>query len=162
MAFCCSVTKACLTLHNSIGCSPPGFSVLHCLPELAQVHVHWVSDAILPSHPLPSSSPFDLNLSQHQDLFQWPDCLDIKWPKYWRFNFSISPSNEYSGLISFRIDCFDLLAVPGTLKSLLQHHNFTNISFSCFWGLGSQKSKYQKIQCLVKANFLVLRSWFHL
>ena len=86
----------------------------------------------------------------------------IKWLKYWSFSLNISPSNEYSGLLSFRIDCFDLLAVPGTLKSLLQHHNFTNISFSCFWGLGSQKSKYQKIQCLVKANFLVLRSWFHL
>ena len=88
--------------------------------------------------------------------------LCIRWPKYWSFNFSISPSNEYSGLISFRIDCFDLLAVQGTLKSLLHHHNLTNISFSCFWGLGSQKSKHQKIQCLVKANFLVHRSWFHL
>ena len=95
-------------------------------------------------------------------IFSNNSVLCIMWPKYWSFNFSISPSNEYSGLISFRIDCFDLLAVQGTLKSLLQHHNLTNISFSCFWGLGSQKSKHQKIQCLVKANFLVRRSWFHL
>ena len=78
--------------------------------------------AIQPSHPLLSPSPPAFNLSQHQDLFQGVS-LRIRWPKYWSFSLSISPSNEYSGLISFRMDWFDLLAVQGTLKSLLQHHN---------------------------------------
>ena len=88
------------------------------LPELARIHVHPVSDAIQPSHPLLSPSP-SFNLSQHQGLFQW-----VSWcPKYWSFSFGISPSNEYSGLISFRMDWFYLLAVQGTLKSLLQHHS---------------------------------------
>ena len=102
-------------------CSRPGFPVLHHLPELAQTHVHWVSDAIQPSHPLLSASP-DFNLSPHQG-FSNESALHIKWLKYWSFSFSISPSSEYSGLISFRIDWFDLLAVQGTLKSLLQHHS---------------------------------------
>ena len=99
-------------------CSTPGFSVLHHLLELAQTHVHWVSDAIQPSHPLWSPSPPAFNLSQHQGLF-W--C--IRWPKYQSFSFSISPPNEYSVLTSSRIDWFDLLAVQGTLKSLLQHQS---------------------------------------
>ena len=90
--------------------------------ELAQTHVHRVGDAILPSHPLSSPSLPAFNLSQHQGLFQWVGFYS-RWPKYWRFNFSISPSNEYSGLISFRMDWLDLLAVQGTLKSLLQHHS---------------------------------------
>ena len=81
-----------------------------------------VSDAIQPSHPLSSSSPPAFNLSQHQGLFQSVSSL-IRWAKYWSFSFSISPSNEYSGLISFRTDWFDLLAVQGTLKILLQHHS---------------------------------------
>ena len=100
-------------------CSTPGFPVFHHLPELAQTHVHQVGDATQPSRPL-SPSPPAFNLSQHQGLFQ---CVSIRWPKYWRFSFSISPSSEYSGLISFRIGWLDLLAVQGTLKSLLQHHS---------------------------------------
>ena len=100
----------------------PGFLVLHHLPELAQTHVHWVDDAIQPSHPLSPSSPPALSLSQHQGLFQWV-ALHIMWPKYWSFSFNISPSNEYSGLISFRINWFDLLEVQGILKSILQHHS---------------------------------------
>ena len=100
-------------------CSTPGFPVHHQLTELAQTHVHRVSDAIQPSHPLLSPPPPAFNLSQHQGLSN-ESVLHIRWPKYWSFSFSISPSNEYSGLISFRIDCFDLLAVQGTLKSLLQ------------------------------------------
>ena len=86
----------------------------HQLPELAQTHVHSVSDAIQPSHPLSSPSPLALNLSQQQSF-------RIRWPKYQ--SFSISPSNEYSELISFRMDWLDLLAVQGTFKSLLQHHS---------------------------------------
>ena len=108
-------------LCNPMDCSMSGFSVHHQLPEFAQTHVHWVS-SIQPSHPLSSPSPPAFNLSQHQGLFLWVS-LCIRWPKYFSFcfSFSISPSNEYSGLISFRIDWFDLLAVQGTLKSLLQH-----------------------------------------
>ena len=103
-------------------CSMPGFPVHHQLPELTQTHVHQVSDAIQPSHPLSFPSPPAFNLSQCQDLFQWV-ILHIRWPKYWSFSFNISPSNEYSGLISFRIDWLHLLTVQGTLKSLLQHHS---------------------------------------
>ena len=102
-------------------CSQPGFRVHHQLPEPTQTHVHWVSDAIQPSHPLSSSSPA-FNLSQHQGLFKWVS-LRIRWPNYWSFTFSISPSNEYSRLISFKVDWLYLLAVQGTLKSLLQHHS---------------------------------------
>ena len=104
-----------------MGCSTPGFPVHHQLPELAPTHVHQFSDAIQPSHPLSSPSPPAFNFSQHQGLFSSELVLCIRWPKYWSFNFSISPSNEYSGLIFFRIDWFDLLA--GTLMSLLQYHS---------------------------------------
>ena len=88
---------------------------LHQLPEIAQTHIHRVGDAIQPSHPLSSPSPPAFSLSQHQGLFQWV-VLHITWPKYLSFSFSISPSNEYSGLISFRIDWFDLLEVQGLSK----------------------------------------------
>ena len=100
-------------------CSLPGFPVLHHLLEFAQTHVHSVGDAIQLSHPLLSPSPSAFNLSQHQGLFIWVSSSH----QYYSFSFSISPSNEYSGLISFRIDCFDFLAVQGTLESLLQHHS---------------------------------------
>ena len=93
-------------------CSPPAFPVRHGLLEFAQTHVHWISDAIQPSHPLPLSSPFAFSFSQHQSLFQWVGS-SIRWLKYWRFSISIIPSNEYLGLISFKIDWFDLLAVKG-------------------------------------------------
>ena len=101
-------------------CSTQGFSVHHQLPEFTQTQVLWVGDAIQPSHPLSSLSPPALNLSQHQDLFN-ESVLHIRWPNYWSFSFSFSPSNEYLGLISFRRDWLDLLAVQVTLKSLLQH-----------------------------------------
>ena len=104
------------------------FPVHHQLPEFAQTHVHQVSDVIQPSHPLLSPSPPTFNLSQHQGLSNDP-VLHIRRPKYWSFSFSPSPSNEYSGLISFRIDWLDLLAVQGTLKSLLQSINSSSLSF---------------------------------
>ena len=110
-------------------CSLPGFPVLHYLLDLAQTHVHWVNDAIQPSHPLLLPYPFALNLSKHQSLFQWVGCLYLA--KYWSFSFSISPSKEYPGLISFRIDWFDPLAVQGTLKSLLQHHSWKASFLQC-------------------------------
>ena len=99
-------------------CSTPGFLVHHQLPELKLK----IGDAVSSSRPLLSPSPPAFNPSQHQGLFQWVSVLCIRWPKYWSFSFSISRSNEYSGLISFRMDWFDL-AVQGTLKSLLQHHS---------------------------------------
>ena len=111
---CCSVTQLCLTLCDPMDCSTPGLPVPHHLPKFAQVHVHCIGDAIQPSHPLMSSS-YALNLSQHQSLFQWVSSLE-----YWSFSFSISPSNEHSGLIFFRIDWFDLLDVQVTVRSLLQ------------------------------------------
>ena len=121
IAFFSSVTQSCSTLCDSMDCSTLRFPAHHQLPELAQTYVHRVHDAIQPSHSrrpllcLPSIFPsirvFSNELALH------------RWPKYWSFSFSISPSNEYSGLISFRIDWFDLLSVQGTLKSLLQHHS---------------------------------------
>ena len=102
-------------------CSTPGLPVHHQLLEFTQTHVHRVGDAIQPSHPLLSPSPLAFNLSQHQG-FSNESALCIRWPKYWSFSFSFNPSNEYSALISFRMDWLDLLAVQGTLKSLLQHH----------------------------------------
>ena len=113
-----SVAQLCLTLCDPMDCSMPGFPVHHQLLEPGQTHVRWVSDTIQPSQPLSSPSPPTFNLSQHQ-VFSNESALHIKWPKYWSFSFSISPSNEYSWLISFGIDWFDLLAVQGTLKRLL-------------------------------------------
>ena len=111
-------------LCNPMDGSKPGFPVHHQLLALAQTHVHRVGDAIQPSHLLSSPSPLALNLSQHQGLSN-DSVLCIRWPKYWSFSFSISPSNEYSGLISFRTDWFDLLTVQGTLKSVGEDSNTT-------------------------------------
>jgi len=117
-----SVTQSCATLCDSMDWSTSGFPVHHQLPELNQTHVHWVSDALQPSHPLSSPSPPVFNLFHHQGLFKWVSSSQ-QGPKYWSFSFSISPCNDYSGLISFRMDWLDLLAVQGTLKSLLRHHS---------------------------------------
>ena len=100
---------------NPMDCSPPGFLVLHCLPEFAQTQVHWVGDAIQPSHLLLPASPFALNLSQHQGLFQWAGSSH-QMAKVVELQVQHQSFNEYSGLISFRIVWFDLLAVQGTLK----------------------------------------------
>ena len=108
--------------------STPGLPVHHQLPEFTQTHVHWVSDAIQPSHSLSSPSPLAPNPSQHQSPFQWVNSLH-EWPKYWSFSFSIIPSKGIPGLISFRMDWLDLLAVQGTLKSLVVQYNFSGILF---------------------------------
>ena len=105
------------------------FFVLHYLPEFAQTHLHWACDAIQPSHPLSPPSPPALNLSQHRGLFQWVGSSH-QMAKVSELQLHNSHSNEYSGLISFRIDWFDLLAVQGTLKSLLQHYN---LKVSILW-----------------------------
>ena len=112
------VAQSCPTLCDPMNHSTSGLPVHHQLPEFTQTHVHWVSDAILcrPLLLLPSIFP-------SIRVFSNESALCIRWPKYWRFNFNISPSNEHPGLISFRIDGLDLLAVQGTLKSLLKHHS---------------------------------------
>ena len=114
-----SVTQLCLTLCDPMDCSTPGFAVPNQLPELAQIHFHRVGAVIQSFHPLSSPSPpaFSIRVFSNQSV------LLIRWPKYWSFSFKISPSNKYSGLISFRMDWLDLLAVQGTLKSFLQHHS---------------------------------------
>ena len=137
-SYSCSVAKSCLILSNSMDCSTVGFPVLHYLPEIAQTHVHWVSDSILPSHPLSSPPPPAFNLSQAQGLFQWV-CSLHQVAKVLSFSFSISPPNEYSGLISFRMDWFVLPTAQGTLKysptpsseaSVLQHSAFFMVQLS--------------------------------
>ena len=114
-----SVTQSCPTLCNPTEYRMTGFPVHHQHPEFTQTRVHWVGDAIQPSHPLSPPSPPALSLSQHQGLFQWVSSLH----HVAKVLELISPSSEYSGLIFFRMDWFDLLAVQGTLKSLLQHHS---------------------------------------
>ena len=129
MLCCCSVTKSCPTLCYPMDSSMPGFPVHHhLLPKTAQTHTHWVSDAIQLSHPLSSSSPA-FSLSRHQGLFQWvsPSHQVVK---VLDFSFSISPFSKYTRLISFRIDWFDLHAVQGNPKSLLQYHSS---KASIFW-----------------------------
>ena len=114
-----------------MNCSTPGFLVLHCLPEFAQTHVHWVSDAIQQSYPL--SYPLLLQPSVFPSIRVLSNelVLHMRWPKYWSFSFSITPSNEYSGLIPFRIKWFDLLEIQGTLKSLLPYHNLKASVLQC-------------------------------
>ena len=112
-----SVTQLCPTLCDPMNCSTPGLPVHQQLLEFTQTHVHRVSDAIQPSHPLLSPSPPSIR------VFSNESALHMRWPKYWSSSFSISPSNKHPGLISFRMDWLDLLAVQGILKSLLQHHS---------------------------------------
>ena len=112
-----------------MNCNMPGFPAHHQFPEFTQIHVHWVGDAIQSSHPLSSPSPPAFNLSQHQGLFKWVS-YSHRWPKDWSFSFSINASNEYWGLISFRMDWLDLLVVQGTLRvfsnTTVQKHQFLN------------------------------------
>ena len=115
------VAQSCLTLCDPMDCSTPGFPVHHQLLELTQTHAHHIVDSIQPSHPLPSPSPPTFNLPSIR-VFSNESVLRIRWPEHWSFSFSINPSSEHPGLISFRMDWVDLLAVQGTLKSLLQHH----------------------------------------
>ena len=138
-------------------CSMSGFPALHYLPEFAQTHVHWVSDAIQLSHPLSSPSPLVLSLSQHQGLSnKWALC--ITWSKHQNFSFSINPSDEYSRLISFGIDWFDLLAVWGTLKSLLQHSSskasFLGLSVSFMVQLSHLSITTGKTRALTVCTFV--------
>ena len=124
-----SVAQSYQTRWDPINCSTPGLPVHYHLPESTQTHVHWVGDAIQPSHPLSTPSPPALNFPSIR-VFSKESALHSKWPKHWSFSINISPSNEHPGLISFRMDWVDLLAVQGTLKSLLQHHSS---KASVFW-----------------------------
>ena len=117
-----SVTLLCLTLYYPMYCNMPGFPVHHRLLEFAQIHVHWVGNAIQSSYPLLSPFARVFSLSQYQNPFQWVTSLH-QVAKCWSFSFSINPSNEYLGWISFSIDWLDLLAVHETLECLLQHHS---------------------------------------
>ena len=118
----CLVAQSCLTLCDPMNHSMPGFSVHYQLPVLTQTHFH---QSVMPSNHLILSQPLLLLPSIFPSIrvFSNESALHIRWPKDWNFSFSISPSNEYSGLISFRMDCFDLLSAQGTLTSLLQHHS---------------------------------------
>ena len=117
-----SVTQSCPTLCDSMDCSTPGFPVHHQLLELTQTHVHWVGDAIQPSHPL-SSLLLLPSVFPRIRVFSNESAFNIRWSNFWSFSFSVSPSNKCTGLISFRMDWFDLLVVQGALKSLLQHQS---------------------------------------
>jgi len=134
-----SVPQSCPTLCIPMDSSTPAFPVHHHFSELDQTHVHRVGEAIQPPHPLLSPSPPAFNLSSIR-VFSNESVVCIRWPMYWGFSFSISPSSEYSELICFRMDWLDLLAVQGTLKSFLQHHS----------------SKASVLQC--SAFFIVQRS----
>jgi len=125
-----SVTQSCPTLCDPMNCSTPGLPVHPQLPEFTQTHVHRVSDAIQPSHPL--SSPFLLPpIPSSIRVFSNESTLHMRWPKYWSFSFSISPSKEHPGLISLRMNWLDLLAVQETHKSLLQHHSSKVSTLRC-------------------------------
>ena len=117
---CCSVAQSCPILCDHVDCSSSGLQVPHHLLEFAQVHVHCIGDTVQPSHPL---TPFLLLPSIFPSIRDFSNESSdlIRWPKYWSFSFSISPSSEYSGLIHLMIDWFDFFALQGTLRSLLQH-----------------------------------------
>ena len=117
-----SVAQSCLTLCYPMNCSMPCFPIHHQIPEFTQTHIHRVSDAIQPSHPCRSLlllPPIPPSIR----VFSNESTLRMRWPKYWSFSFSIIPSNEHPGLISFRMDWLDLFAIQGTQKSLLRHHS---------------------------------------
>ena len=116
---CCSVIKSCLTLCDPIDCRMPSFHGLHHLLDFMSIESLMPSNDLILCHPLLLLSSIFPSIR----VFSNESALCIRWPKYWSFSFNISPSNEYSGLSSFRIDWFDLLAVQGTLKNLLQQHS---------------------------------------
>ena len=124
-----SSAQSCPTLCDPIDCSTPGLPVHHQLPELTQTYIHWV----MPSNHLILCRPLLLmpSIFPSISVFSNESVLCIRWPKYWSFSFNISPSNEHSGPISFRMDWLDLLAVQGTLKSILQHHSTKALILWC-------------------------------
>ena len=141
--YCCSLTQLCPTLCDPMDCSTPGFSVFYHLPELAQTLVHRISDAIQPSQPLSSPSP---PVFPSMRVFSNDWALPIRWQNYWSLSFIISWFNEYSGLISFRIDWFSLLAVQGTLRPspAPQFKSINSLNHAEILYRGLLDSRYQK------------------
>ena len=133
--FVVSPVFICVRLCDPMDCSMPGFSVLYQLLELAQTHVRWLIDAIQLSCPLLSTFSSCFQSFPASGCFPMSQVLRIRWPKYWSFSFSISPFNEYSGLTSFRMNQFDLLAVKGPLKDFFQHHSLKTsiLQYSAFF-----------------------------
>ena len=127
--YCCLVAQLCLTLCDPMDCSTPGFPVLHHLLELLKLMS--IESVMPPKHLILCHPLLQPSIFPSISVFSNESALCIKWPKYWSFSFSISPSNEYSGLVSFRIDWLVLLAVQGTLKSLLQHHSLKASILQC-------------------------------
>ena len=148
-----SVTQSCLTLCDPMNHSTPGLPVHHRLPEFTQTHVHRVRDAIQPSHHLLSPSP-PSPIPPSIRVFSNVSYLRMRWPKYWSFSFNIIPSKEIPGLISFRMDWLDLLAVQGTLKSLLQHHSSKASIFwrSAFFTVQLENGAYIKYNRLLRSQ----------
>ena len=137
-----------------MNCSMPGFPVHQQPPEVIQIPVRCISDTIHPSPPLSFHSP-PTSIFPSIRVFSNESVLRMRWPKYWSFRFKISPSNEYSGLISFRMDCLDLLVVQGTLKSLLQHHSSKASILQCSAFFIVQLSyPYGKTTALIEQTFI--------
>ena len=161
-----SVTQSCPTFWDPMNCSRPGLPVHHQLPEFTQTHLHRVSDAIQPSHPLSSPSPPAPNPSQHQGLFQWVNSLH-EVVKVVEFQPQHQSFNEHPGLVSFRMDWLDLLAVQGTLKSLLQHHSskasilwrlpFSVVVFKCISWIIFLKNDQKYVQPCLSSGFKRLK-----
>ena len=156
-----SVAQSCPTLCNPMNHSTPGLPVHHQFPEFTQTHAHWVGNAIQPSHPLLSPSPPAHNPSSIR-VFSNVSTLCMRRPKYWSFSFSISPSNEHPGLISFRMDWLDFLVVQGILKSLLQYHSSKASIFWCsaFFIVqtnphGTEKNHYSHILLKVSSHRII-------
>ena len=139
-----SVAQLCPTLCDPMDCSSPGLLVHHQLPEPTQSHVHHVGDVIQPSHPQSSLLPLP-SIFASKRVFSSESFLGIKWPKYWSFSFSISPSNEYSELISFRIDWLDLFAVQGTLavQGISSGKNTGVVALPFSWGSSLPRDRTQ-------------------
>ena len=144
LGYCCSFTQSCLNLCDPIDCSTPGLPVHHHLLELAQTHVHWVGDGIQLSHPLSSRFPPTFNLPQHQGLFKWVSSSH-QVAKVVEFQLQHQSFQWILGLISFRMDWLDHLAIQGALKSLLQHHSSKHHFFSTQLSLWSNSHIYTRL-----------------
>ena len=149
-----SVAQSCLTLCDPMNCSMPGLPVHHQHPESTQTHVHWVGDAIQPSHPLSSPSPPALNLSQHQGLFKWV-ILCIRWPKNWSFSSNISPSNEHPGMFKGLLNKMEYVSLRSG-----QDYNCSLIrTYSLLWCSVRLPRYSQIVDSLVLQGNLWLKTW---
>ena len=146
-----SVAQSCPTLCNSMNRSTPGFPVHHQLPEFTQTHVHRVSDVIQLSHPLSSPSPPALNPSQHQSLSS-ESTLRMRWPKYWSFSFSIIPSKEIPGLISFRMDWLSPCSPKDSQESFQHHSSIETLVYKLSIRLLSRHTHYINIASSIRVR----------